>query len=65
MTASRWSVEEVIDAVRRLPPESQREVLARLLSALALSSEDLPWLRLAESAFEFWDNPEDATYDAL
>jgi hypothetical protein len=65
MTASRWSVEEVIDALRGLPPEGQREVLARLPSALALSSEDLAWLRLAEWAFEFWDNPEDAAYDAL
>ena len=65
MATFRWSVEQVIDAVRRLPPDGQREVLARLPSVLALSSEDLAWLRLAESAFEFWDNPEDAAYDAL
>ncbi len=23
------------------------------------------WLRVAESAFEFWDNPTDAAYDDL
>lgn len=65
MTASRWSVEQLLGAVRDLPPEAQREVLARLPSVLALSPEELAWLRLAEPAFEFWDNPEDAAYDAL
>jgi hypothetical protein len=24
-----------------------------------------PWLKLAESAFAFWDNADDAAYDAL
>jgi hypothetical protein len=65
MTASRWSVEQVLGAVRDLPPEAQREVLSRLPSVLALSPEELTWLHLAELAFDFWDNPEDAAYDAL
>ncbi|MFZ1061335.1 MAG: type II toxin-antitoxin system HicB family antitoxin [Candidatus Rokuibacteriota bacterium] len=34
-------------------------------SVLAPSPEELAWLRLAEPAFQFWDNPEDAAYDAL
>ena len=65
MSASRWSVEEILGAVRELPPEAQREVLTRLPSVLALSADEMAWLRLAEPAFEFWDNPEDAAYDAL
>lgn len=65
MTESDWSVEQVLGAVRDLPPEAQQEVLARLPSVLSLSADILAWLRLAEPAFEFWDNPEDAAYDAL
>jgi len=30
-----------------------------------VSPEDLLWARLAESAFGFWDNPEDEIYDEL
>ena len=65
MSVSRWSVEEILGAVRDLPPEAQQEVLTRLPSVLALSPEDLAWLRVGEPAFEFWDNPEDAVYDNL
>ena len=28
-------------------------------------SEDLGWLQAAESAFNFWNNEEDAVYDGL
>ncbi len=35
------------------------------IKVLNLSPEDLLWARLAESAFSFWDNPEDAIYDEL
>jgi hypothetical protein len=65
MSVPRRSVEDVLEAVRGLPPEAQREVLARLPSVLSLSQEDLAWLGLAEPAFQFWDNPEDAAYDNL
>ena len=30
-----------------------------------ISTEDLAWMRLAEPAFAFWDNPLDAAFDAL
>ena len=40
-------------------------MLSRLPSVLALSKEELGWLHLGEAAFEFWDNPEDAVYDAV
>ena len=35
------------------------------IKVLNLSPEDLLWARLAESAFGFWDNPEDEIYDEL
>lgn len=65
MSVSRWSVEQILGAVRDLSPEAQQEVLIRLPSALSVSRDDLAWLRLAEQAFQFWDNAEDAAYDVL
>lgn len=65
MDDPRWSVEKILGAVRDLPPEAQHEVLTRLPSVLSVDLEEPAWLRLAEMAFEFWDNPEDAVYDAL
>ena len=32
---------------------------------LGISPEDYAWLKLAELAFRFWDNEEDAIYDQL
>jgi len=34
-----------------------------LPNLLSISPEDYGWLKLAESAFEFWNNEEDAIYD--
>jgi hypothetical protein len=62
---ARQSVEQILEAIRTLPPEAQRELVSHLPSVLALSPEALAWLRLAEPAFQFWDNPEDAVYDAM
>ena len=31
----------------------------------AVAEEDLVWLKLAEPAMDFWDNPEDAVFDKL
>jgi hypothetical protein len=31
----------------------------------ASEMDNLPWLSLAESAFDFWDNEQDAIYDTL
>jgi hypothetical protein len=65
MTVSGWSIEQILGAVRDLPPDAQQELLTRLPSVLAISDDELAWLRLAEDAFQFWDNPEDAIYDTL
>ena len=32
---------------------------------LITAGGNLPWLRLAEKSFEFWDNEDDAVYDTL
>lgn len=45
--------------------KDEREFLALLPKVFNLGPEDLLWARLAESAFSFWDNPEDAIYDEL
>ncbi len=38
-------------------------LLRRRLRSVYL--EDYYWLKMAESAFEFWNNEEDAIYDRL
>ena len=43
----------------------QIELLEVLPEHLKVLPDDLAWTRLAEPAFEFWDNPEDAIYDKL
>jgi hypothetical protein len=30
-----------------------------------VNAENMDWLKLSETAFEFWDNEEDAYYDDL
>jgi len=30
-----------------------------------LSEDDLAWMRLADTSFDFWDNEDDAIYDTL
>jgi hypothetical protein len=46
-------------------PSQQRTFLMRLPRLLDLSPSDLAMLKAAEPSFRFWDNPDDAAYDAL
>ena len=53
-----------------LTDKSLSELVAEALEqtlddARGLSQEDLAWMRLAETSFEFWDNDDDAVYDTL
>jgi len=41
------------------------QLLQALPFHLKISPEDLAWAKVAESSFDFWDNPEDAIYDHL
>ena len=34
-------------------------------SELKRLAADVPWLKLSERSFEFWENEEDAVYDSL
>lgn len=59
------TVAEISHAIEQLDVKEQVELLRILPQHLKISPEDLAWSRLAEPAFEFWDNSEDAIYDQL
>jgi len=56
------TVVEISAAIDKLGVKEQVELLRILPEHLKISLDDLAWLRLAEPAFEFRDNPEDAIY---
>ena len=58
-------IDEIFDEIKGLSDTEKREFLRLLPKAIDINPEDLLWARLAESAFGFWDNPEDAIYDEL
>lgn len=58
-------IDRIFEEIKALSESEQRELLSLLPKVLKLSPEDLLWARLAESAFSFWDNPEDEIYDEL
>lgn len=59
------TVAEIGDAIEKLDVKEQVELLRTLPQYLKISTDDLAWSRLAEPAFEFWNNPEDAIYENL
>jgi hypothetical protein len=59
------TVAEISEAIEKLPVREQFALLQALPNHLKISPEEIAWTRAAESAFEFWDNPEDAVYDSL
>jgi hypothetical protein len=59
------TVEEIEKAIERLDVKDQIKLLRELPAHLKISPDDVAWLKLAESAFDFWDNPDDAIYDKL
>ena len=59
------TVLEISEDIEKLGVKEQIELLEVLPEHLKISPDDLAWSRLAEPAFEFWDNPEDAIYDKL
>ncbi len=62
---SRLSLKDIEEAVRELTPAEQAKLLSELPSLLHTPRDDKDLLKIAESSFEFWDNPEDAVYDDL
>ena len=61
----RLSLHDVEQAIEHFPPEEQRQLLAELPQLLKLSPQDFGYLKLAESSFQFWNNPDDTVYDTL
>lgn len=59
------TVEQIEQAIERLDVRDQLRLLKELPAHLTVSPDDVAFLKLAESAFAFWDNPDDAAYDAL
>ena len=56
-------VDEILRKIADLGPEEQHQLLERLPQVLL--GEELAWLKVAEPAFNFWDNDADARYDQL
>lgn len=59
------TVSEITEAIERLDVREQIRLLGELPGHLKIAPQDLAWLKASESAFDFWDNPEDAVYDHL
>jgi hypothetical protein len=59
------TVDEISEAIEKLDVKDQVKLLQALPQHLKISPDDLAWPKLAEPAFAFWDNPEDAIYDKL
>ncbi len=58
------NLNEVDAAIRSFSIEEKKQLID-LPKLLQLSSEDLYLLKLAEPAFQFWDNLEDSIYDFI
>jgi len=48
-----------------LDVREQIRLLEDLPAHLKIQPDDVAWLKAAEPAFKFWNNPEDAIYDQL
>ncbi len=59
------TLQEITEAIEQLDVKAQFKLLQELPRHLKISTDDLAWSKLAESAFDFWDNPDDAIYDDL
>ena len=59
------SVQEIETAIEQLDVAQQIQLLRDLPARLKITAEDVAALHNAESAFGFWENPDDAAYDDL
>ena len=59
------TVREISEAIEHLDVREQIRLLQDLPAHLKIQPDDVAWLKAAESAFKFWNNPEDAIYDQL
>ncbi len=64
----KLNVDQISVAILLLDQEEKIELRQRLPALLKLESdelEDVGWLRLAESAFSFWEDAEEDIYNDL
>jgi hypothetical protein len=54
------TVQEISEAIELLDVRDQMRLLHDLPAHLKIQPDDVAWLKVAEPAFEFWNNPEDA-----
>jgi hypothetical protein len=59
------TVQEIGEAIEHLNVRDQLRLLHDLPAHLKIQPDDVGWLKVTEPTFEFWNNPEDATYDQL
>jgi len=59
------TVREISEAIEHLDVRQQIRLLEDLPAHLKIQPDDVAWLKAAEPAFKFWNNPEDAIYDQL
>jgi len=59
------TVREISEAIADLDVREQIRLLEDLPAHLKIQPDDVAWLKAAERAFKFWNNPEDAIYDQL
>jgi hypothetical protein len=59
------TVAEISEAIGKLPIKEQLALLQALPKHLKISPDEVAWAKAAESAFDFWDNPDDPVYDTL
>ena len=59
------TLQDVEHAIEQFPPKDQQRLLAELPRLLKISMADVAFLKLAESSFDFWENPDDSVYDRL
>ena len=54
------TVQEIGEPIEHLDVREQIRLLQDLPVHLKIQPDDVAWLKAAEPAFEFWNNPEDA-----
>ena len=59
------TVRQINEAIEHLDVREQIRLRQDLPAHLKIQPDDVAWLKAAEPAFEFWNNPEDAIYDKL
>lgn len=63
--STELSIKDLTDAIEHLDQQNQKILLSKLLSLQKVSLDDLALLKVSESSFDFWNNPEDSIYDTL